>query len=90
MILCRLFSQRASSIIRAIMRVLPLLLLCVTANAAEVRVPSLPHPAHIDTECVTNAQLGSALASARFLRVEVALTGSPSNTVEVAFGTGER
>ncbi len=71
-------------------RALPLLLLCTVALAAEVRMPSAPPPAHYDTESVTNAPLGIALASARFLRVEVALTGSPSNNVEVAFGTGGR
>lgn len=88
MILRRLFPRRGSSIIRAMMRVLPLLLLCAAAGAAEVHIPSALPPAHLDTESVTNASLGSALASARFLRVEVALTGSPSNNVEVAFGTG--
>ena len=88
MILRRLFPRRGSSIIRAMMRVLPLLFLCAAAGAAEVRVSSVPPPAHLDTESVTNAPLGSALASARFLRVEVALTGSPSNNAEVAFGTG--
>ncbi len=71
-------------------RAIPLLLLCAAAHAAEVRVPSALSPAHYDTESVTNAPLGIALASARFLRVEVALTGSPSNNVEVAFGTGGR
>lgn len=88
MILRRLFPRRGSSIIRAMMRVLPLLFLCAAAGAAEVRIPSAPPPAHFDTESVTNAPLGNALASARFLRVEIALTASPSNNVEVAFGTG--
>ncbi len=87
MILRRLFPQRGSYIIRAMMRVLPLLFLCAAAGAAEVRIPSAPPPAHFDTESVTNAPLGNALASARFLRVEIALTASPSNNVEVAFGT---
>ena len=55
MILRRLFPQHGPSIIRAMMRVLPLLFLCAAANAAEVRVPSAPPPAHFDTESVTNA-----------------------------------
>ena len=71
------------------MRVLPLIFLCVAAHAAEVRLPSIPPSAHIDTESVTNAPLGNALASARFLRVEIALTASPSNNIEVAFGAEE-
>ena len=75
MILRRLFPQQGSSIIRAMMRILPLLFLCAAAGAAEVRIPSALPPAHLDTESVTNAPLGSALASARFLRVEVALPG---------------
>ena len=69
-------------------RFLPILFLCAATNAAEVRVPPVPASTHLDTESVTNAPLGSALASARFLRVEVALAASPSNNVEVAFGTG--
>ena len=77
-----------SARIPAMTRALLLLLLFAAANAAEVRIPSAPPPAHFDTESVTNAPLGNALASARFLRVEIALTGSSSNNVEVAFGTG--
>ena len=83
-----LFGKRGFCIIGGMMRVLPLVLLCAVVHAAEVALPPAPPPAHFDTESVTNAPLGSALASARFLRVEVALTASPSNNVEVAFGTG--
>jgi hypothetical protein len=71
------------------MRVLPLLLLCSAAYAAEVRLPSLSRPAFVDTESVTNAPLGRALETSRFLRVRIELTATPSNNVEVAFGTEE-
>ena len=70
-------------------RLLPFLLLCAAANAAEVCVPSVPPPLYSDTESVTNAPLGRALTSARFLRIGIKLLASPSNNVEVAFGTGQ-
>lgn len=37
------------------MRALPLLFLCAAAQAAEVALPLVPPPAHLDTESVTNA-----------------------------------
>ena len=40
---------------RPMPRVLPLLLLCAAAHAAEVVLPPAPPPAHFDTESVTNA-----------------------------------
>ncbi len=50
-------------------RMIPLLLICAAASAADVALPPVPPPAHFDTESVTNAPLGSALASSRFLGV---------------------
>ena len=59
---------------------------CVTLHAAEVAIPPAPPPEFADTESVTNAPLGAALAKARFLRVELSLDATPSNNVEIAFG----
>ena len=50
-------------------RIIPILFLCAAASAAEVALPPVPPSAHFDTESVTNAPLGSALASSRFLGV---------------------
>ena len=68
-------------------RVLPLLILCAAAHAAEVVLPTAPPPMHLDTESVTNATLPAAVATARLLRCAVELTATPSNNVEVAFGS---
>ena len=68
-------------------RILPLLLLCASASAAEVALPLVPPPAHFDTESVTNAPLRRAtMDRARFFRASVSLWATPSNNVEVAFG----
>ena len=68
-------------------RVLPLLILCAAAHAAEVALPSAPPPMHLDTESVTNAVLpASVMARARLLCCTVELAASASNCVEVAFG----
>lgn len=84
-----LFGKRGFCIIGGMMRVLPLVLLCAVVHAAEVALPPAPPPAHFDTESVTNAPLGRALETSRFLRVRIELTATPSNNVEVAFGTEE-
>ena len=69
-------------------RALPLLLLCAAAHAAEVRLPSAPPPAHFDTESVTNAPIPRpVIESARIFRASVSLRATPSNNVEVAFGS---
>ena len=83
-----LFGKRGFCIIGGMMRVLPLVLLCAVVHAAEVALPPAPPPAFADTESVTNAPLGRALETSRFLRVRIELTATPSNNVEVAFGTG--
>ena len=70
-------------------RVFPLLILRAAVHAAEVQLPPAPPAAFADTESVTNAALGRALAASRFLRVRIELTATPSNNVEVAFGTEE-
>lgn len=68
-------------------RILPLLLLCAAANAAEVDIPTAPPSVFADTESVTNAALTApVVARARLLRCTVELAASASNCVEVAFG----
>ena len=68
-------------------RALPLLILCATAQAAEVALPEVPAARFADTESVTNAALPArAMASARLVRCTVELAASASNCVEVAFG----
>ncbi len=70
------------------LRVLPLVLLCAAAHAAEVALPPAPLPAHFDTESVTNAPLRRAMMDrARIFRANVSLWATPSNNVELAFGT---
>ena len=59
----------------------------LAAVGRPVPVPPAPPAVFADTESVTNAPLGDALSGARFLRVGNALSASPSNAVEVAFGT---
>ena len=62
--------------------------LCFTAQAGEVAVPVAPPPAHFDTESVTNAPvLRPMMERARLLRASVSLWATPSNNVEIAFGT---
>ena len=55
---------------------------CFALHAAEVAIPPAPPPAFADTESATNAPLGTALATARFLRVELSLDATPSNNVK--------
>ena len=73
---------------RSMLRVLPLLLLCAAAHAAEVALPPAPPPAHFDTESVTNAPLlRPMMERARIFRANISLWATPSNNVELAFGT---
>ena len=67
-------------------RVFPVLFLCAAAQAAEVDIPTAPPPVFADTESVMNAPLSGVVASARLVRCAIALTATPSNNVEVAFG----
>ena len=76
----------SSVIIRAMFRVFPVLFLCAAAQAAEVDIPTAPPPVFADTESVMNAPLSGVVASARLVRCAIALTATPSNNVEVAFG----
>ena len=77
------------------MKILPCCLAAIglattlSAVGRPVPVPSAPPPVFADTESVTNAPLGNALSDTRFLRVEIGLSASPSNAVEVAFGSDE-
>ena len=57
-------------------------------HAGEVAVPSAPPSAHYDTESVTNAAIHRPMMErARILRANVSLWATPSNNVEVAFGS---
>ena len=83
-----LFSNRRFGIIGGMMRVLPLLLLCAVVHAAEVRIPSAPPSVHFDTESVTNAPiLPPMMERARIFRTSISLWATPSNNVEIAFGS---
>ena len=60
----------------------------LSASAGEVAVPSAPTPAHFDTESMTNAPLRRPMMErARVFRAGVSLWATPSNNVEIAFGT---
>ena len=51
-------------------------------------MPPVPPPVHFDTESVTNAPLlRPMMERARVFRASVSLRATPSNNVEVAFGT---
>ncbi len=53
-----------------------------------VAIPEAPAPAYSDLECVTNAPIrASILQRARLFEGSVSLLATPSNMVEVAFGT---
>ena len=58
------------------------------AAGGTVAVPDPPAPAFLDLESVTNAPIGaSMLQSARVFDGRLSLLATPSNMVEVAFGT---
>ncbi len=58
------------------------------AIGGTVAVPDAPAPAYSDLECVTNAPIrASILQRARLFEGSVSLLATPSNMVEVAFGT---
>ena len=63
-----------------------LLLASAPAIAGRVDVPSLPDPAHADTEAVTNVAFGAGVAGDNVFALSLALDASPSNNVEAAFG----
>ena len=53
-----------------------------------VAIPDSPAPAFLDTECVTNATIrATTLQRARVFEGTISLLATPSNMVEVAFGT---
>ena len=53
-----------------------------------VAVPDAPAPAYSDLECVTNVPIrATTLQRARLFEGSVSLLATPSNMVEVAFGT---
>ena len=58
------------------------------AIGGTVAIPDSPAPAFLDTECVTNAPIrASMLQRARVFEGTISLLATPSNMVEVAFGT---
>ena len=62
--------------------------LCLSAHAGEVAVPVAPPPVHFDTESMTNAPLlRPMMERALIFRASVSLWATPSNNVEIAFGT---
>ena len=64
---------------------------CRFAAAREIALPPPPPPVHFDTESATNAPLPRAVMQrARLFRAEISLFATPSNDVEVAFGTSRR
>ena len=59
-----------------------------TASAGTVAVPAVPESAFADTESVTNAAVRPLLVQrARTFSGDIALYATPSNALEVAFGT---
>ena len=58
------------------------------AIGGTVAIPDSPAPAFLDTECVTNASIrASMLQRARVFEGTISLLATPSNMVEIAFGT---
>ena len=69
---------------------LPILLAIAAsvASAGTVAVPVAPESPYSDTESVTNAAVRTSLIQkARTFSGTIALNASPSNTLEIAFGT---
>lgn len=58
-----------------------------SARALTAVRPVLPPVAHADTETVTNVPLAAWERGLRAFRFDLAFTGTPSNNVEMAFGT---
>ena len=64
---------------------------CRFAAAREISLPPAPPPVRPDTESVADAPLPrSVMQRARLFRAEISLYATPSNDVEVAFGTSRR
>ena len=59
----------------------------VLAGAGTVVPAALPPAVHADTETVTNVPFATALDAAGRLSFDLACRATPSNNVEVAFGT---
>lgn len=58
------------------------------ASAGTIAVPAAPESAYADTESVTNAAVRTSLVQrARTFSGDIALYATPSNALEVAFGT---
>ena len=65
--------------------------LCLPAFAGQVALPPAPPPVCFDTESVTNAPLLRPMMDrAHLLHASVSLWATPSNNVEIAFGTSRR
>ncbi|MGN0845099.1 MAG: hypothetical protein ACI4QT_07765 [Kiritimatiellia bacterium] len=62
--------------------------LCLPAKAGQVATPTVPPPVFFDTESQANAPLSTTMMNdARIFRVNVSLWATPSNNVEIAFGS---
>lgn len=65
-----------------------LLALCLPSKAGQVAIPITPPPVFFDTESQSHATLfASMMSEARIFRVNVSLWATPSNNVEIAFGS---
>ena len=62
--------------------------LSLPATARELCLSPAPVPWSQDTETVTNAAISVASSKLRIFKGHIALTASPSNNVEMAFGHG--
>lgn len=61
----------------------------ITAKAAVTTIPALEPTAFADTESVTNAPLRGMNEHTAIFRIDISLTASPSNNLEVAFGKAD-
>ena len=69
------------------MPVVVFLLCAAVVGAATTRISGIGPTAFADTESVTNVQLRGMVANAGILEVSLSLTGTPSNSLEIAFGS---
>ena len=65
-----------------------LVLVALCGEAGTITVPAAPESPFVDTEAVTNAAMRSSLVQrARTFSGDIALYATPSNALEVAFGS---
>lgn len=61
----------------------------IAAEAARTTIPALEPTAFADTESVTNAPLRGMNEDTAIFRIDISLTASPSNNLELAFGKAD-